>query len=74
MTTQVLNTKNSSRQVKSAEANARISALADIFSPRETKSDIDLSQFNHSKQQFTDPNQSEFAVLTDFLGMLGLTR
>lgn len=67
MTTQ----NTSSRQVKSAEANARISALADVLSPRETVSDIDLSEYCHTKQQQTDPNQSEFAALTDFLGVIG---
>lgn len=74
MTTFVFAKNNSSRQVKSAEANACVSALADVISPRETKTDIDLTEYCHSQQQRTDPNQSEFAALTDFLGMIGLTR
>lgn len=67
MTTQ----NTSSRQVKSAEANARISALADVLSPREIMSDIDLSEYCHTKQQHTDPNQSEFVALSEFLSVVG---
>lgn len=70
MTTQ----NTSSRQVKFAEANACISALANIFSPRNTKTDIDFSEYSHTKQQLTDPNQSEFVALSEFLGVINLAR
>lgn len=74
MTTQVLNQNTSSRQTKSVEANACISALANILSSRETMTDIDLSDFSSNKQQQFDPDQSEFDALNSFLGMIGLTR